>query len=391
MTATAGTAPPAATVVPGGGRDAVAAADRLRRRVADEITALVGGPAAAAGGGDGLDEPREARGRHEGGKAGESVGRDAGAADIAAPGAAGQATGGGGRDAVGGGSGRVHVSWVGALDVAACPARFRGQGEAGWGFPGWAPATAAGAVARAALQVYLDTAGRPGGGPPGLPAPLEIVRAWIRDARDLAGDGVAGWIAERRDARDAAALAATAAGAGRWLAGFLRVLGWPLPDGFGLLNSGHGTVTWRAPGLPAVSVGAGADARLGRVSGAGQFTLVVHRPSAGDDAGLHRRACFEAAAGALVRGIAPRSVLLTAGDTGERLRVDVDAGVLAAGAELIVDVVRHRVAAAHRGFDPVDATPSGQCRHCDSAPGCETGQVWLAGPGRSRGGLPVSG
>jgi hypothetical protein len=210
---------------------------------------------------------------------------------------------------------------------------------------------------------------------------------WCPEGLREADAGLLGPLAGRRVLE----LGCGAAAAGRWLAGFLRVLGWPLPDGFGLLNSGHGTVTWRAPGLPAVSVGAGADARLGRVSGAGEFTLVVHRPSAGDDASLHRRACFEAAAGALVRGIAPRAVLLTAGDTGERLRVDVDPTVLAAGGELIVDVVRQRIAAAHRGFDPVDATPSGQCRHCDSAAGCEAGQVWLAGPGRSRGGLPVSG
>ena len=79
----------------------------------------------------------------------------------------------------------------------------------------------------------------------------------------------------------------------------------------------------------------------------------------GDDASLHRRACFEAAAGALVRGIAPRSVLLTAGDTGERLRVDVDAGVLAAGGELIVDVVRQRVGRRPPGVRPRRRHPLG--------------------------------
>src|SRR5690606_32033341 len=46
--------------------------------------------------------------------------------------------------------GDVDVGWVAALDATACPARFRGQGETGWGFPGWTPATAAGAVARSA-------------------------------------------------------------------------------------------------------------------------------------------------------------------------------------------------------------------------------------------------
>ena len=47
---------------------------------------------------------------------------------------------------------------------------------------------------------------------------------------------------------------------------------------------------------------------------------------------MRLRASVEAAAGALTRGIAPEAVLVTTGDTGERLRLDVDTAVLAEGA-----------------------------------------------------------
>lgn len=315
------------------GWDAVGTADRLRRRVAEEIGAIL---------------------------------------------AAGPGT-----------VGRVHVGWVAALGVAGCAARYRGQGEDGWGFPGWSPATAAGAVARAALLAHLEDHERPGPGGAPAPAPLEAVRAWTRSCRDLSADGVAGWVAERRDDGDGATLAATAAAASRWLAGFLRVMGWPLPPDLGLLNAGQGTLTWRPPGVAGVSVSGGADARLGRVSGAGRFSLVVHRPAGGDDGAVELRATFEAAAGALARGIAPKAILVTAGDTGERLRLAVDEEVLAAGGGLVVDVVRHRVIATERGFDPADATPGTACRHCERAPDCPPGQTWLHGPGHVRGGLPV--
>jgi len=316
-----------------GGWDAVGTADRLRRRVAGELGAvLAAGPV---------------------------------------------------------GVGRVHVGWVAARDVAGCAARYRGQGEDGWGFPGWSPATAAGAVARAALLAYLDDHERPGSGAAPPPAPLGTVRQWMRSCRDLSADGVAGWVAERRDDGDAAVLAATAAGASRWLAGFLRVMGWPLPADLGLLNAGQGTLTWRPAGVAGVSVSGGADARLGRVSGAGRFSLVVHRPAGGDDGAVEVRATFEAAAGALARGIAPEAVLVTAGDTGERLRLAVDDDVLAAGGGLVVDVVRQRVIATERGFDPADATPGAACRHCERALECPPGQAWLHGPGHARGGLPV--
>jgi hypothetical protein len=85
----------------------------------------------------------------------------------------------------------------------------------------------------------------------------------------------------------------------------------------------------------------------------------------------------------------PASVLVTAGDTGERVRVPVDDALLTAGVELITGVVRQRVEATARGADEADAVPSPTCRRCSVLDGCGPGRTWLAGPGRWRGGLPV--
>jgi hypothetical protein len=71
--------------------------------------------------------------------------------------------------------------------------------------------------------------------------------------------------------------------------------------------------------------------------------------------------------------------------------VVVDDDLLTAGGEMIAEVVRQRVVAVDRGYDPADATPSAQCRWCELAHECPPGTVWLAGPGRWRGGLPVLG
>ena len=296
--------------------------------------------------------------------------------------------------------GPVFVGWVAATDAASCPARYRAQGEDGWGFPGWSPATAAGAIARAALDRHLDEAGgaalRAAGGPMPLPDPVEAVRDWMRSAAADAR-GVTGWVGERRSEGDGATLAAAAASAGRWLAGFVRVLGWPLPDRTTLLNvsrdDGGGAAKWWPRKGSAVSVGSGADARIGRVTGTGEHVLVVHRPSAGDDRDLHRRAAVEAAAGALAHRVAPAAVLLTAGDMGERSRVIVDEDLLQAGGAMIAEVVRQRVVAVDRAYDVADATPSPMCRWCDLRQECPPGTAWLSGDGhgggRWRGGLPV--
>lgn len=289
----------------------------------------------------------------------------------------------------------VYVGWVAAADAADCPARYRAGGEGGWGFPGWSASNAAAAAGRAALDHHLHRDEGDPARPHGeLPAPLEVVRAWIREAAVAGAPGVGGWVGDLRADGDAAPLAATAGLATRWLAGFVRVLGWPLPDRLALLGvlredgPSGAPRWWPAKGSP-VTVACGADARIGRVTGSGDFALVVHRPASADDAEVHRRATFEAAAGALALRVAPDSVLVTAGDTGERARVLVDEALLSAGGELIVDVVRQRVTALTTGFDVADARPSARCRWCPEVERCEPGSAWLAGPGRWRGGLPV--
>jgi hypothetical protein len=297
----------------------------------------------------------------------------------------------------------VYVSWVAAREAAICPARYRGEGERGWGFPGWSPPLAAGACGRAALAHHIAEADR-AGRPATLPMPLDAIRMWMRALRTQ-GEGGGGrtppvervgvgeWICEVWDAGDSATLAAAAALGGRWLAGFVRVLSWPLPSGLTLFNApgpaAVSTLRWRPDKASPVTVACGADARLGRVTGAGGFALVVHRVTTGDDDALRDRAAFEATAAALAIGVVPGSVLITAGDTGERVTVPVDDDLLALGAERVVTVVEQRVVAVERGFDPTDATPSGACRHCDHLADCPPGQAWTRVAERWRGGLPV--
>jgi hypothetical protein len=302
-----------------------------------------------------------------------------------------------------GAAGDVYVGWVAARDATACPARYRGEGEGGWGFPGWSPPLAAGGCGRAALAHHVAEADR-AGRPPALPMPLDAIRVWMRALRTQADpgggrtppverSGVGEWVSEVWDAGDSATLAAVAALAGRWLAGFVRVLGWPLPPRLTLLNApgpaAVPTLRWRPGKASPVTVACGADARLGRVTGAGGFALVVHRVTTGDDDALRDRAAFEAAAAALAVGVVPGSVLITAGDAGERVTVPVDDDLLALGAGRIVTVVAQRVVAVERGFDTTDATPSGACRHCDHLADCPPGQAWTLVAGRRRGGLPV--
>jgi hypothetical protein len=299
--------------------------------------------------------------------------------------------------------GDVYVGWIAAREAATCAARYRGEGERGWGFPGWSPPLAGGACGRAALAHHIAEADR-AGRPATLPMPLDAIRVWMRALRALGetGDGrpppversgVGEWVCEVWEARDSATLAAVAALAGRWLAGFVRVLGWPLPRGLTLLNApgpaAVSTLRWRPDKASPVTVACGADARLGRVTGAGGFALVVHRVTTGDDDALRDRAAFDAAAATLAIGVAPDSVLTTAGDTGERVTVPVDDDLLALGTERIVAVVAQRVVAVERGFDPTDATPSGVCRHCDHLADCPPGEAWMRVADRWRGGLPV--
>lgn len=336
-------------------RDPVGVADRLRRELAERLGEIL-----AAGKPEAAGEPEAAV------DPGAAVGGD-----------------------------KVYVSWYPAQEADACPARYRAQGEEGWGFPGWSAPLASASIGRAALDHHLEAHDR---SPLGLsdvpprPAPLEAVRAWMRAMATLADCPVGEWVAERIAQRDDAAVAAAAAGATRWLAGFVRVLGWPLPDRLSLFSSVRGAgsrpLRWHAPRLP-VTVAAGADARLGRVTGSGDFALVVHRVTGGHDDRLRDRAAFEAAAGALAIGVTPAAVVITAGDTGERVRVPAEPALLERGADLVAGVVRQRAVAVRLGFDAADASPSPGCRHCPQLPGCAPGRDWLAGPGRWRGGLPV--
>jgi hypothetical protein len=117
---------------------------------------------------------------------------------------------------------------------------------------------------------------------------------------------------------------------------------------------------------------------------------VVHRPSSPNDAVLADRAAFEAAAGALVTGVVPAGIRITAGDTGENLQVPIEDALLARGIELMVEVVCQRViATGAAAYDDADATPSAACHHCPVADRCRPGRAWLDGPGRWYGGLPA--
>jgi hypothetical protein len=288
----------------------------------------------------------------------------------------------------------VFVGWVPAVDVAGCPRRYRESGADGWGFPGWSPAIAAGSVARAALVRHLDRTTTPIAGPT-LPPPLEAVRDWLREAQRAPHGPVAEWIAELGQDGDRATVAATAANATRWLAGFVRVMGWPLPERLGVVvdspEGPHGrswTKRWRpAKGSP-VCVGSSPDATLGKVAPSGRFALIVHRPSTPTDGALRDRAAFEATAGSLTRGIVPASIVVTTADTGEHARFPVTPALVERGTELIVEVVRQRLVAADAA-EPDDATPSPACRYCPYVDDCGPGRSWLAGPGRWRAGLPV--
>lgn len=302
----------------------------------------------------------------------------------------------------------IYIGWFAAADAVTCPAKYRADGAHGWSFPGWSPALAAAAVARAALGHHLHQHHRPtrpaSRSTVPLPDPAGAVRTWMHAA--ASGESrppVAEWIADRMAAKDRAALAATAATASRWLGGFVRVLGWPLPDDLGIVTDDHDSPVafrWqkkyrisRGPskaGGP-VTIAGNPDAVLGRVTGAGTHTLVIHRPSAPTDSGLAERAAFEATAAAAGTGVVPAEVLFTLGDTGERTRLTVDSALLERGAEMIAEVVRQRIIAECEAEADsfTDASPSPACRFCDHLDQCRPGRAWLDDPTRLEGGLPV--
>jgi hypothetical protein len=284
----------------------------------------------------------------------------------------------------------VYVGWVAALDAAACPARYRASGADGWGFPGWSPALAGAAIGRAALARELHLVQ-----PCPLPHPLEAVRGWVREVARAPTGPVAEWVAELARSADRATLAAAAANATRWIAGFLRVNGWPLPDRLGLITEAADSPfarrwpkRWKPSRSSSVTVASSPDAVVGKVAASGRFDLLVHRPSSPPDCTLADRAAFETTAAALTVGIVAEHVVISTADCGDRVRFPIDPSALAHGADLVVGTVRQRVLAQDEwGFD--DATPSPACRHCPEQANCGPGQQWLAGPGRWRGGLPV--
>lgn len=312
--------------------------------------------------------------------------------------------------------GDVYVGWTAAADTTACPVKYRADGEHGWEFPGWSPTLAAGAVARAALAHHLrrhDHADLPGAKDPApLPDPAGTVRAWMRAAsRKESRPPVGGWIVELAAARgqeERATLAATAAYASRWLGGFVRVMGWPLPSEMAVVAADMDnplSLRWAKNyrierGSSCVTIASSPDALWGRVSPAGDHRLVVHRPTSRSDTEIADRAAFEAAAATLTTGIVPAEVILTTGDTGEKLHLTVHDPILDLGAHAMVEVVRQRVLAAspqradvaeaYPELDAADAAPSPDCRHCAHLDRCPAGQGWLKGPGRWVSGLPLT-
>jgi hypothetical protein len=288
----------------------------------------------------------------------------------------------------------VYVGWVAALDAAGCPARYRASGADGWGFPGWSPALAAGAVGRAALALHLECTDSSATGPL-LPQPLEAVRTWLRDASHNQTSPVSEWVAGLVRAGDRASLAATAALATRWVAGFVRMVGWPLPERLALVtDTGDGPFArrwpkrWRPTGGSTVSVASSPDAVIGKVATSGGFDLLIHRPTSAADRVLSARAAFEATAGVLACGIIADHVVVTTGDGADRLRFPIDAALLERGTELIVEVVRQRVIAAAPGWGFEDAIASAACRYCSEQTHCPVGQDWLDHSTR-HGGLPI--
>jgi hypothetical protein len=292
--------------------------------------------------------------------------------------------------------GSIYVGWFAAADVAGCPARFRAGGADGWDFPGWSPPSAAPSVGRSALARAVDRSTE-------LPDPLGLVKAWMREVRSAPTSYVAEWITHLSQTGDRIGLAATAALAARWIAGFVRVAGWPLPEKLALVvddpdtpSARRGPPPWR-PRLERrrvpVAVASKPDAVAGTVAPSGRFDLVFHRPNSSDDLALADRAAFEATAAALALGIVPAHVVVSAADTGERLRFPVDDPLLARGADQVVAVVRHRLRAAEGPApgepEQADAVPSPACRYCPAAADCGPGQAWLARPNRRVNGLPV--
>jgi hypothetical protein len=125
----------------------------------------------------------------------------------------------------------------------------------------------------------------------GLPDPVGAVKAWMTAcARGHSRTPVGDWIAEQVRGRERAVLAATAANAARWIGGFVRAVGWPLPEDLHLVHGDRedpAAVNWPryhkiVNRHSKVTVAGSPDAVLGRPSPSGDHRLLVHRPTGPD-------------------------------------------------------------------------------------------------------------
>jgi hypothetical protein len=270
---------------------------------------------------------------------------------------------------------KVRVGWYDAIDASRCPAGYREGVAEGGTWQGWAPHLAARSIGRAALTAYVES------GATELPQPLDLVRAHVRQVRHAPARNVDDWLADPQlpdaERRLAGSLAT------RWLSSFLRMTGWPLPARLSLDDV-------RPFRHDLVTAAASIDATAGKVTVDGTHELWVLITSSGRGVSVLRdRACVDAAAATLGRGIAPAAFVLLCADTGERLRLPIERDELARGVELLTIAVRELRGAATRGWDESDAIPGEHCPTCHVLGRCPPGERHLDAPGRRRGGLPV--
>jgi hypothetical protein len=272
----------------------------------------------------------------------------------------------------------IEVRAHDALAAADCAARHREQLATGQGWPGWSAPLAARRVALEALRDHLDEPGP--GGAIARPNPLAAVRGRIAAARASQATNMDEWLAEAASDDERRQVAARAS---RWLSALLRMTGWPLPPRTNL----DAACRWHHE---QVTVVGSLDASSGVITARGTHEGWIVRESSGaGPRALRDRACVEALAATLARGIAPARVDVLCADAGDRFAVDVDHDAIRRGVELVGAAVRQAVIAQSRGYDESDATPGPHCRFCDLASSCPPGTAWAAGPGRAQGGLPV--
>lgn len=187
----------------------------------------------------------------------------------------------------------------------------------------------------------------------------------------------AGWPGPLRDwvdGLDRAGRAAVAAGAVTWcisvrrLIGADRRVGWSEPSP---------SMRWDVPGR-LVALTASHEARSGHLS-SGERLLVVADGAEGAGGPADRlRAGYIGLVRALGSGCAPLSVTVASPSRGDKVRVEVDDGVLDLAVDRVAEHVAHRVAA---GAAP---TVAGRwCAHCHLLEGCAPGRARVGDPAQS--------